>query len=155
MIDKELIERLATENLDGQDMFLVGVTCSPDNNIEVTVDSDGRMTIDRCIKLSKAIESQLDRDAEDFSLTVSSAGIGQPFTHPRQYDKAIGKPVEAVMKDGRKLKGALTGFDGQGITIQYETMETVEGKKKKQPVTHTEFLALDTIKSTKEEITIK
>ena len=155
MIDKTLIEKLAGENLDGDDMFLVGVRCTPDNSIEVTVDSDSRMTIDRCIVLSKAIEGSLDRDAEDFSLTVSSAGIGQPLSHPRQYAKVQGKPVEVLLKNGQKITGTLTDFDGQGLTLEYQTMEMVEGKKKKQPVTHNEAIVFGDIKSTKEVLTIK
>jgi len=155
MIEKAKIEKLATDSIGSGDTFLIAVNCTPDNNIEITVDSDDRMTIDQCIQLSKTIEAQMDREVEDFSLTVTSAGIGQPLTHPRQYNKTVGKPIEVVLKSGGKITGTLTSYAPGGISLEYQTMEIPEGKKRKEAVTHTENYTFDQIKSVKEEITIK
>lgn len=90
MIDTERIREIIDEKLAGTDLFLVGIRQSPSNEIEITIDSDTSVGIDRCAELSRAVEEAFDRDAEDFELTVMSAGIGQPLTMLRQYRKLIG-----------------------------------------------------------------
>ena len=97
MMDTAKIRALAEERLAGSDLFVVDVTCSPANEVEVLVDSDSSVAIEDCVELSRAIEASLDRDVEDFALTVSSAGIGQPLRMLRQYRRLIGRPVEVVL----------------------------------------------------------
>lgn len=155
MIGKEKIEEIATRYLEKTDLFLVEVSCTASNEIEVVVDSDDYLTIEDCIKLSKAIEGELDREVEDFELSVYSAGIGQPLKIHRQYLKTIGRMVEVTLRTGLKVTGQLTAVDDKGITIEYQTKESVEGKKRKETVTKTEEYAFDQIKTTIEELTIK
>jgi ribosome maturation factor RimP len=77
----------------------------------------GGVTIEQCATLSRAIESNLDRETEDFELEVSSAGLGQPFKVVQQYYKNVGKEIEVDLNDGSKMKGILEEvFDG-GITL--------------------------------------
>ena len=75
MIQKQTIEALAGEHLQGTDLSLVEVSVSEDNDIEVIVTRESGVSIDDCVALSRYIESKLDRDKEDFSLMVGSAGI--------------------------------------------------------------------------------
>ena len=75
MIRKETIETLAQEHLRGTDLSLVEVHVSEDNDIEVIITREEGVSIDDCANLSRYIESKLDRDKEDFSLMVGSAGI--------------------------------------------------------------------------------
>ena len=75
MIQKQTIEALAQEHLQGTDLSLVEVSVSEDNDIEVIVTRESGVSIDDCVALSRYIESKLDRDKEDFSLMVGSAGI--------------------------------------------------------------------------------
>ena len=76
MILKQTIEALAQEHLQGTPLTLVEVTVSQDNDIEVIITREGGgVSIDDCVALSRFIESRLDRDKEDFSLMVGSAGI--------------------------------------------------------------------------------
>ena len=75
MILKQTIEKIAQEHLQGTDLSLVEVTVSEENDIEVIITSEGGVSIDDCVELSRFIESKLDRDKEDFSLMVGSAGI--------------------------------------------------------------------------------
>lgn len=75
MIRKETIETLANEHLGKTDLRLVEVTVSDDNDIEVIITREGGVSIDDCAALSRFLESKLDRDKEDFSLMVGSAGI--------------------------------------------------------------------------------
>ena len=93
MIDAAHVREIAEAQMEGTDLFVVEVRVTPANEIVVTVDSDTQVGIDRCVELSRSIEEALDRDQEDFELTVMSAGIGQPLKYLRQYRKLIGSPV--------------------------------------------------------------
>ncbi len=74
MIAKELIAAIAEEYLADTPLALVKVKVSKDNDIDATITrEDAGVTIDDCVALSRHIESKLDRDKEDFSLTVGSA----------------------------------------------------------------------------------
>ena len=76
MISKQTLETLALQHLEGTGLSLVEVTVSEDNDIEVVIAREGGgVSIDDCVALSRYIESNLDRDKEDFSLMVASAGI--------------------------------------------------------------------------------
>lgn len=155
MIETQHIIEIAERQMAGSDLFVVGCTISPANEIELIIDSDTSVGIDRCIALSRAIEAELDRDAEDFELTVMSAGIGSPLVSLRQYRKLIGRSVEVVLKNGLKLLARLEAADEQGITLSYEEKQSVEGKKRKQLVTVTHTYPFDEIKSTVEYLDFK
>ena len=107
----EYVKKIVEPILAAGGLFLADLKISRDNVIEVYVDSMTGVDIQTCIDLSKEIEKHLDRDAEDFELTVASAGIGYPFKVEQQYAKNVGKPVEAKLKDGRKIEGVLKAFD--------------------------------------------
>ena len=127
MIEKIKILELVNQALEGSDKFLVNLKITPDNRIYVDIDGDNGVTIDDCIELSRAIESQLDRDEEDFALDVSSAGADQPLKLTRQLVKNIGREVEAVTFDGEKSVGELTAADEDTITLR------TAGTKKQPP----------------------
>lgn len=135
MIDTQKIIALAEGRLEGTDMFVVSCTCSAGNDIELLIDSDTSVDIDTCAALNRAIEAELDRDNEDFSLTVASAGIGSELKQLRQYRKLIGCSVEVLLLNGTKILARLDAADQEGITISYEEKQAVEGKKRKQSVT--------------------
>ena len=81
---KHLIEPILTEH----HLFLVELKISKDNVIEVFVDALEGVNIQTCIAVSREIESSLNRDEEDFELTVSSAGIGYPLSSNRKRKKS-------------------------------------------------------------------
>lgn len=155
MISKALIEEIVEEQLRGSDLFLVEVKLSPSHEIEVTIDSDTHVGIDRCVELSKAIEERLNRDEEDFELLVSSAGIGQPFRLLRQYEKMVGREVELILKDGRKLVATLMEATDSLIRVQYTEKVLVEGKKRKELQTIESEFTWDEVKSTTEHLNFK
>ena len=111
-MDTERIREIAEQALSGTDRFVVGIRQLPSDEIEVTIDSDTTVGIDDCIALSRAVTGAFDRDAEDFALTVVSAGIGQPLVCERQYRKMVGREVDVVLRDGRKLTAEAKAFDG-------------------------------------------
>lgn len=127
------IRTLVTSILDNLGLFLVDLKINKDNRIELYVDSLQGVDIQTCAKISREIEAQLDRNSEDFELTVSSAGIGYPFKVEGQYQKNLNKTVEVKLQDHSRLTGLLTAFDSESITLEYEEKKAVEGKKKKEP----------------------
>lgn len=155
MIDVTRVREIAETQMEGTDLFVVEVRVSPANEIVVTVDSDTQVGIDRCVELSRSIEGALDREQEDFELTVMSAGIGQPLKMLRQYRKLIGRPVEVILKDGGKIVGNLTDASETSIAVEYEERVAVDGKKRKQLVTTRRELSLDEVKSTCEYLDFK
>lgn len=155
MIDTQKIIEIAGQKLEGSDMFVVGCTCSPGNEIELLIDSDTSVSIDACVALSRAVEAEFDRDAEDFSLTVASAGIGSELRCLRQYRKLVGKSVEVLLSSGIKITARLDAADEAGITLSYEEKQLVEGKKRRQLVTVTRSYPFADIKSTREYLDFK
>lgn len=155
MIDLNKIKTVVETTLSGTPLFLVEINSTPGNEIEVVIDSDGSVDIDDCVALSRAIEEQFDREQEDFELTVTSAGIGQPLKLLRQYRKLIGKPVEIILRSGIKFIAELRDADEESITVAYKEMRMVEGKKRKQEFDVEQKYNLSEIKSTKEYLDFK
>ena len=131
-MDVAKVREIAEEQLAGTDMFVVECSATPSNEITLIIDSDTRVTIDACASLSRAIDTHLDRDEEDYSLTVASAGIGEPLRLLRQYRKIVGSAIEVLLTDGIKILGTLDAADEQVITISYDEKVAVEGKKRKE-----------------------
>ena len=150
-MDTERIREIAEQALSGTDRFVVGIRQLPSDEIEVTIDSDTTVGIDDCIALTGAF----DRDAEDFALTVVSAGIGQPLVCERQYRKMVGREVDVVLRDGRKLTAEAKAFDGGALTLAYAEKVAVEGKKRRQSVIREETIPLDAIKTTAEHLNFR
>lgn len=155
MIDPARLQQIAEEKIAGSDLFVVEVKVSPANEIEVVVDSDSQVGIDRCVELSRAIEGELNRDEEDFELSVLSAGIGRPLKLLRQYRKLIGADVEVVLFDGVKLIAKLVEANENGFTVEYEEKVAVEGKKRKETRLSRRELSFDEVKSTCEHLNFK
>lgn len=126
--------------------FIVDVSVSKDNDIIVTIESEkGRIELDDCVSLSRYIETKFDREAEDYSLTVSSAGLDQPFKVFKQFEKAVGSKVEVSLKGGKKMVALLSAADAESITLKYTAKEAVEGKKKKELVEHEDRFPMDQV----------
>lgn len=151
---KDEITNSAKRHADDLGLFVTGVTIQPGNEVEVLVDSEGAVSIDACAALSRAIEADFDREAEDFSLTVASAGIGEPLVDLRQYLKLTGRPVEVLLKNGTKILATLEAADADSVTLCYEQLKTTE-KKRKEKVQITERYPLSEIKHTKEYLDFK
>ena len=151
---KELLT-VVEKTLEGTDMFVVDCTITPDNTIDLILDSDTSVSIDACAMLNRAIGDAFDRDVEDYSLTVASAGIGEPLKLVRQYKKLVGESVEVLLKSGVKILATLDEVSEEAITISYDEAVVVEGKKKKQMQRTTHTYSFDEIKWTKEYLDYK
>lgn len=155
MISKNKIEELVEQWLDGKDYFLVSIEISTDNRIVVEIDHADGVWIEDCVDLSRYIEDRLNRDEEDFELEVGSAGLGQPFKVEQQYLNHIGKEVEVLTADGKKVKGVLKNVEGRNFTVSVKEKVKVEGKKRPviQDVDHA--YNMDDVKYTKYLISFK
>lgn len=132
MISKKLVEALIAEKIDGTSTFVVSLTISASNQIHVLLDDDEGLSIDRCVELSRQIEHNLDRESEDFELSVSSPGLDKPLMVQRQYPKNIGRTLKVTTVDGQKVEGELKRADENVIVIQTKVKERIEGRKKKE-----------------------
>ena len=141
----EIKDALQSE-LVARGCFLVDVSVSKDNDIVVTIESEnGKIELDDCVALSRYFETQFDREVEDYSLTMTSAGLDQPFKVLRQFEKAVGTKVEVQLKGGKKMVALLEDADEDGITLKYTAKEAVEGKKKKELVEHVDRFTMDQV----------
>lgn len=134
--------------------FIVDVSVSKDNDITLTIESEnGKIELDDCVSLSRYFETKFDREVEDYSLTVSSAGLDQPFKVYRQFLKAVGTKVEVQLKGGKKMVASLVAADEESITLKYSVKEAVEGKKKKELVEHEDRFTMDQVNTVRPYIT--
>ena len=151
---KELVA-VVEKALEGTDMFVVDCTITLDNTIDLVLDSDTSVSIDACAMINHAIGENFDRDVEDYSLTVASAGIGEPLKLVRQYKKLVGESVEVLLKSGVKILATLDDVTEEAITISYDEAVVVEGKKKKQIQRTTHTYTFEEIKWAKEYLDYK
>ena len=152
---KDIIDAIDGE-IVARGCFIVDVSVSKDNDIVLTIESEnGKIELDDCVSLSRFFETKFDREVEDYSLTVSSAGLDQPFKVLRQYLKAIGTKVEVSFKGGKKMIALLEAADEESITLKYSVKEAVEGKKKKELVEHVDRFTMDQVNSVRPYIEFK
>ncbi len=134
MIDKEQVTILCEEALAGTDRFLVEVKVKPNNLIEVFVDSDTAVNIDHCAELSRFINEKLDRDVEDYELSVLSWGLSGALKMDRQLQKYVGKDVEVKTKELGKQQGKLVGFDTDKVEFVPAPKKASKKKPAEEPV---------------------
>ena len=101
---EEIVSAYIAEHHPGY--YIVETAVHPGNRIVVELDSESGINIDDCVALTKHIESQLDREAEDFELEVGSAGRTSPLKVLRQYTSTIGQLLvtRLVRLEGKKRK---------------------------------------------------
>ena len=149
MLQKQKIEGLVAEAIAGTDIFLVELKVTPDNKITVYLDNSTRITIGECAKVNRFLEDKLDRNVEDYELTVSSPGLDEPLRHLLQYKKRIGSQIAVLTKEGRKLVGKLDSVADEGIVLEQKSTEKVEGKKARQTVINNLNITFNQIKESK------
>lgn len=118
MISTEQITDLVMKHIGSTDIFLVEVLVKPGNAITVHVDRPEGISIDECVRISRFLNESLDRDEEDYSLEVSSPGLGAAFRVKQQYEKNLDHDIEVLYTDGIKVKGRLLNVTNEGIVLQ-------------------------------------
>ena len=146
---KDKVITLLNEALDqDKSLFLIDFTMGADNSINVVLDGDKGVSVQDCIKVSRAIEHNLDRDETDFSLTVTSSGAASPMVNPRQYKKNIGRKVK-VQTPEDVYEGDLTEANDQGIVVEWKAREPKPIGKGKTTVRKKKEILFSDIKEAK------
>ncbi|GHV56034.1 ribosome maturation factor RimP [Bacteroidia bacterium] len=148
-MDKAFIAEMVENYLKNSDKYLVEVKLEPGDRIVIEMDGDTPVSIDDCIALTKYIESQLNREVEDYELEVGSAGISQPFKVLRQYRNAVEKEVEMLLKTGKKYSGILKAADENAVVLTIQKQIKPEGAKRKTTVEEELTFGYNEIKYTK------
>ena len=152
MISKDKVIALAQERIEELDNgnYLVKVSISPKNVINVKMDNiNGGVSIKDCVSVSRNIEHNLDREKEDFELSVSSPGLDQPFVVPQQYLKNIGRKISATTKENKKIAGELLKADHDEISIKEINKVKNPTTKKKETIEVIHQFKMMEIKETK------
>lgn len=134
---------------DRTDLFLIECTISSDHHIRILLDGDQGVNLKTCIEISWSIEHNLDRETEDFSLEVASAGVGNPLQNRRQYTKNIGRKLRVERDSEPTLEGVLTAATETDFTLEWKQREPKPVGKGKQTVIKKEILSYQEIKSAK------
>ena len=155
MIERNTVKTVVEEWLSGNDYFLVDVTFTPDDRIVVEIDHADGVWIEDCAELSRFMQERLGDELGDYELEVGSAGIGQPFKVEQQYLNHVGKDVEVLDAEGKKVQGVLKQVDGRNFVVTVKEKQKLEGKKRPQLVDVDKTFNMDNIKYTKYLLSFK
>jgi len=134
MTFKEKVNKLLAEGLVGKpSVFLTDMTITDAFKIIVGLDGDNGVTLQDCIDISRAIEHNLDREEQDFSLEVASVGVGTPLKMVRQYKKNIGR-ILIVKLATETIEAELVDANDDFITLAWEAREPKKIGKGKETV---------------------
>jgi ribosome maturation factor RimP len=155
MISKDSVQQAIEQFIANTDYFLADIKITPDNRVLVEIDSFEGVTIEFCGELNRHIESQIDREIEDYELEVGSAGLTEPFKVLKQYEKNIGNEVETLTKAGKKYTGIRMEVHPTEFVLEIEKSEKPEGAKRKVIVSENLTFSYEDIKTTKYIIRFK
>ena len=114
-------------------VFLIDLTITDNFKIIVTLDGDNGVILQDCIDISRAIENNLDREEQDFSLEVASVGVGSPLKMIRQYKKNVGR-ILIVKLASETIEAQLVDANDEFITLVWEAREPKKIGKGKETV---------------------
>ncbi len=127
-------ELIAVALAERPELFLVDFSINDANKISVNLDGDQGVNLQDCIDVSRAIENQLDREEQDFSLEVASAGVSSPLKFIRQYKKNIGRILKVKITDSADIEAKLVAADEEKITLEWQAREPKKIGKGKETV---------------------
>ena len=144
-METERLNRAIQTALDANNAYLVDTEIKEGNRITVFVDADGGIKISQLKQINREIEGLLNRDEEDFALTVSSPGLERPLKVHRQYVNNVGRWLAVKLNTGSSVVGKLNAVNDQEITLEIPAK-----KKKEQPAVQN--IAFVDIEETKIEV---
>ncbi|CAM4047119.1 ribosome assembly cofactor RimP [Flavobacterium jumunjinense] len=135
MTFKEKVERLLDAAiLERSHLFLIDLKIDEANKINVVLDGDNGVNLQDCIDISRVVEQDLDREENDFSLEVASAGVSSPLKLVRQYKKNIGRKLKVKTADDQEIEADLVDADESGISLEWKAREPKKIGKGKETV---------------------
>jgi len=152
-VDNSKVRALVDEALEeNKSLYLIDLSISAEKKIKVIVDGDNGVPLSECIRISRNVEHNLDREEEDFSLEVTTPDISQPLSQKRQYVKNIGRTLKVKKTDGEKFEGNLSSANEEEIELQWKTREPKPIGKGKVTVEKTATILYKDIKEAKVKI---
>ena len=146
------VEKLVNEALEeNPSLFLIDLSISSANKIKVTIDGDNGVPLSECIRVSRNVEHNLDREEEDFSLEVTSPDIAEPLRFQRQYIKNIDKILKVKTVES-SFEGTLKKVTEEAISLEWKSREKKPVGKGKITVTHQVVITLEDIIEAKVKI---
>jgi ribosome maturation factor RimP len=134
MTFKDKVNDLLTQVLiDKPSVFLIDLTITDSFKIIVNLDGDNGVVLQDCIDVSRAIEGNLDREEQDFSLEVASVGVGSPLKLVRQYKKNVGRTL-IVKLETQTIEAELVEANDNFIILSWEAREPKKIGKGKETV---------------------
>lgn len=134
MTFKEKVNTLLVEALaEKPTLFLIDLTITDAFKVMITLDDDNGVILQDCIDVSRAIESNLDREEQDYSLEVASVGVGSPLKMVRQYIKNIGRTL-IVTTNTEKIEAELVDANEDFIILSWKAREPKKVGKGKETV---------------------
>ena len=124
MMDKVKVKELLDNALEqNEELFLIALEFLPENKIFVEIDGDHGVPLNECIRVSREIEHNLDRDEEDFSLEVTTPDVTNPLIKKRQYIKNINRTLKVKTNSNESFEGLLKKVDDQEIELEWKARE--------------------------------
>ncbi|GAB7256167.1 ribosome assembly cofactor RimP [Polaribacter sp. OB-PA-B3] len=145
---KDLVEEALASN---SSLYLIDLSISANNKIQVVVDGDKGVPLSECIRISKNIDGNLDREEEDFSLEVTTPDIAHPLKVKRQYLKNINRILKVKTAE-EEFEGTLIDATEDNIVLQWKAREPKPIGKGKVTVQKTVTLEYKEIKEAKVKI---
>ena len=146
MTFKDKITDLLTEALkEKPSLFLVDLTITETFKVIVTLDGDNGVNLQDCIDISRAVDSNLDREEQDYALEVASAGVSTPLKMVRQYRKNIGRTLK-VKTATETIEAKLEAVSDEGIALSWTAREPKKIGKGKETVEHKREIPYSEIK---------
>jgi ribosome maturation factor RimP len=121
---KKVVKELLDNGLkERDDLFLIDFDILEDNTIMVVIDGDNGVLVEDCMFISRAIEHNLDREEQDFSLEITSAGATAPLKNNRQFKKNVGRIVDLKAVNNQAFEAKLAKADDEGVTLEWKARE--------------------------------
>ena len=144
------VENLLKKSLEeNPELFLIDFVISSDNKIKIVLDGDNSVSLKDCIKVSRAIEHNLDRETLDFGIEVASVGAEEPLIKARQYLKNIGRKLFVKDMTGKNHDGILTSVNENEILIEWKERQLKKIGKGKEIVIKNKSLSFSEIAQSK------
>lgn len=144
---KEKVVQLLNSALqERQELFLIDCSINDANKITIILDGDYGVTLQDCVDISRAVEHNLDREEQDFSLEVASAGVSTPLKIARQYKKNIGRTLRIKTNNGAEIEAILQLADDEKITLTWAARGPKAIGKGKETVQKTQDIQYTEIK---------
>ena len=130
---EKVITVLEEALLEKPSVFLIDLTITDAFKVIVGIDGDNGVVLQDCIDISRAIENNIDREEQDFSLEVASVGVGSPLKFVRQYKKNIGRTL--IVKTGSEIiEAELVDANDDFVILSWKAREPKKLGKGKETV---------------------